>query len=56
MNTVDNKVKKITEKSVNKKPTVLKVKQLKLNTILKNQKVKKLDYVNIDVEGNEKMC
>ena len=53
MNTVDNKFKKFTEKSVNKKPTVLKVKQFKLNTILNNQKVKKIDYLNIDVEGNE---
>jgi FkbM family methyltransferase len=53
MNTVDKKFKVYTQKSVNKKPDIFKIKQLKLNTILENHNIKKIDYLNIDVEGNE---
>ena len=53
MNTVNKKFSKYTEKSVNKVPTVAKINQKKLNSILQNEKIKKINYVNIDVEGNE---
>ena len=53
MNTVDQKFMKFTEQSVNKKPVIKKVSQLKLNTVLNNEKINKIDYLNIDVEGNE---
>lgn len=53
MNTVDKNFKKFTEKSVNKKPSVFRIKQLKLDTVLKKNNVNKIDYLNIDVEGNE---
>ena len=53
MNTVDKKFKEYTKKSVNKEPTILRLEQLRLNTILKNHEINKIDYLNIDVEGNE---
>ena len=53
MNTVDKKFKEYTKKSVNKEPTTLRLEQLRLNTILQNHEINKIDYLNIDVEGNE---
>ena len=53
MNTVDKKFKEYTKKSVNKEPSILKLKQFKLNTILQNNMIDKIDYLNIDVEGHE---
>ncbi len=53
MNTVDKNFKKFTEKSVNKRPSVFKIQQLKLDTVLKENNVNKIDYLNIDVEGYE---
>ena len=53
MNTVDKKFKEYTKKSVNKDPSILKLKQLRLNTILQNNMIDKIDYLNIDVEGHE---
>ena len=53
MNTVNPKFMKYTQKSVNKKPLVNSIQQLKLNTILEKYNVKKIDYINIDVEGHE---
>ena len=53
MNTVDKKFKEYTKKSVNKEPTILRLEQLRLNTIFKNHEINKIDYLNIDVEGNE---
>ncbi len=53
MNTVDKDFKKFTEKSVNKKPLIRKIEQKKLNTILNNYNIKKINYLNIDVEGHE---
>ena len=52
MNTVNPKFMKYTQKSVNKKPLVNSIQQLKLNTILEKYNVKKIDYINIDVEGS----
>ncbi len=53
MNTVDRKFKNFTEKSVKKKPEIVKVNQKKLDTVLDNYNIKKIDYLNIDVEGYE---
>ena len=53
MNTVNKKFSKYTEKSVNKRPIVTKIYQKKLDTILKKNKIKKINYLNIDVEGSE---
>ncbi len=53
MNTVDKKFKNFTEKSVNKKPEIIKINQKKLDTVLDNYNIKKIDYLNIDVEGYE---
>ena len=53
MNTVDEKFKKYTQKSVNKKPEILKIQQLTLDSVLKKFKVNQINYLNIDVEGNE---
>ena len=53
MNTVNKKFSKYTEKSVNKKPIVNKIPQKKLDSILKYNNVKKINYLNIDVEGSE---
>ena len=46
MNTVDKKFKEYTKKSVNKEPTILRLEQLRLNTILKNHEINKIDYLN----------
>ena len=53
MNTVNKKFSKYTEKSVNKKPEINRISQKKLDTILKQNKIAKINYLNIDVEGNE---
>ena len=53
MNTVDRKFSRFTQKSVNKKPVVKEIKQLTLNHFFERYKLKKIDYINIDVEGNE---
>ncbi|MBD22768.1 MAG: hypothetical protein CL572_03790 [Alphaproteobacteria bacterium] len=53
MNTVNKEFRKYTEKSVKKKPTVNKITQKKLDSILKNNNISKINYLNIDVEGNE---
>ena len=53
MNTVDKKFKKYTSKSVNKEPMTKKIKQKTLDQILEKYEIKKIDYLNIDVEGNE---
>jgi|TARA_B100000287_G_scaffold191943_1_gene181096 FkbM family methyltransferase len=53
MNTVDKKFKNFTEKSVKKKPEIIKINQKKLDTVLDNYNIKKIDYLNIDVEGYE---
>ena len=53
MNTVNKKFSKYTEESVNKKPTIYKIPQKKLDNVLKENNVRKIDYLNIDVEGNE---
>ncbi len=53
MNTVDPKFSKYTSKSVNKKPSIRKIKEKTLNQILKEKKIKIIDYLNIDVEGYE---
>ena len=53
MNTVDEEFKKFTSKSVNKKPDILRIQQKTLNQILEKNKIKKIDYLNIDVEGYE---
>ena len=53
MNTVDENFKKFTQKSVNKKPAIKKIKQLRLDTILEKYNVSTINYLNIDVEGNE---
>ena len=41
------------KKSVNKKPEIIKINQKKLDTVLDNYNIKKIDYLNIDVEGYE---
>ncbi len=53
MNTVDEKFKDYTSKSVNKKPKVERIKQMTLNKVLDENNIKNIDYLNIDVEGNE---
>ena len=53
MNTVNKKFSKYTEKSVNKKPEINRISQKKLDTILKQNKIAKINYLNIDVEGSE---
>ena len=53
MNTVNKKFSLFTKKSVNKEPSIKKIKQLTLDEILKINKVKNIDYLNIDVEGYE---
>ena len=53
MNTVDKKFKEYTRKSVNKEPEVVKIKQLKLDSVLRKYNINKINYLNIDVEGNE---
>lgn len=53
MNTVDKEFSLFTKKSVNKEPIIKKIKQLTLDEILKINKVKNIDYLNIDVEGYE---
>ena len=53
MNTVNQEFSKYTEKSVNKKPLINRISQRKLDTVLKKNKIKKINYLNIDVEGNE---
>ena len=52
MNTVDKNFREFTLKSVNKEP-LTKNKRKTLNKILNEQKVKNIDYLNIDVRGNE---
>ncbi len=53
MNTVDQDFSKYTEKSVNKKPEIKKIKQLTLDKILSIYNIRKFNFLNIDVEGNE---
>ena len=53
MNTVDEKFKKYTCKSVNKKPFIKEIQQKTLNQILSENSIKKINYLNIDVEGYE---
>ncbi len=53
MNTVDDNFKDFTFKSVKKKPEIHKIKQKTLNQILEKNNIKKIDYLNIDVEGYE---
>ncbi len=53
MNTVDESFKNFTSKSVNKDPEVKKINQKTLNQILYENKIKRIDYLNIDVEGYE---
>ena len=53
MNTVDKKFSKYTQKSVNRKPIIKKIKQLTLNQVFEKYNIKKMDYLNIDVEGHE---
>ena len=53
MNTVDKKFKEYTRKSVNKDPEVVKIEQLKLDSVLRKYNMNKIIYLNIDVEGNE---
>ena len=53
MNTVDKKFKEYTIKSVNKDPQVVKIKQLKLDSVLEKYNINKINYLNIDVEGSE---
>ena len=53
MNTVDKKFKEYTRKSVNKDPEVVKIEQLKLDSVLRKYNMNKINYLNIDVEGNE---
>ena len=53
MNTVDKKFKEYTKKVLIKSQAILKLKQLRLNTILQNNMINKIDYLNIDVEGHE---
>ena len=53
MNTVDNKFKEYTRKSVNKDPQVVNIEQLKLDSVLDKYNMNKINYLNIDVEGNE---
>ena len=53
MNTVDKKFKEYTRKSVNKDPEVVKIEQLKLDSVLEKYNINKINYLNIDVEGNE---
>ena len=53
MNTVDKNFSEFTAKSVNKEPLTKKIKEKTLNKILKEQKIKNIDYLNIDVEGYE---
>ena len=42
-------LKKFTQKSVNKKPAIKKIKQLRLDTILEKYNVSTINYLNIDV-------
>ena len=53
MNTVDEKFKKYTSKSVNKEPLVKEIQQTTLNQILCEKNIKTIHYLNIDVEGYE---
>ena len=53
MNTVDKKFSEYTQKSVNKKPKIVKIQQRMLDSVLEKFKVNKINYLNIDVEGNE---
>tara|TARA_B100000287_G_scaffold433008_1_gene493669 strand:- start:2406 stop:3128 length:723 start_codon:yes stop_codon:yes gene_type:complete len=53
MNTVDNNFKRYTQKSVNKKPEIYNIQQKKLDSILDQYKLPKINYLNIDVEGSE---
>ncbi len=53
MNTVNKRFKKYTEVSVSKKPVVNRVKQFTLNQIIEKNNLKKIDFLNIDIEGNE---
>ncbi len=53
MNTVDESFKNYTSKSVNKDPEVKKIYQKTLNQILIDNNIKRIDYLNIDVEGYE---
>ena len=53
MNTVNTKFKEYTRKSVNKDPEVVKIEQLKLDSVLRKYNMNKINYLNIDVEGNE---
>ena len=50
MNTVDKNFREFTSK-LNKEPLTKKKKEKTLNKILNEQKVKNIDYLNIDVEG-----
>tara|TARA_B100000242_G_C42601158_1_gene283917 strand:- start:105 stop:464 length:360 start_codon:yes stop_codon:yes gene_type:complete len=53
MNTVDENFKKYTSKSVNKEPLIKEIQQKTLNQILSENSIKTINYLNIDVEGNE---
>ena len=53
MNTVDKKFREYTKKSVNKEPEIVKIQQLKLDSVLEKYHINKINYLNIDVEGNE---
>ena len=53
MNTVDESFKDFTSKSVNKAPEIKKIKQKTLDKIFFEYNIKKIDYLNIDVEGSE---
>ena len=53
MNTVDEKFKKYTSKSVNKEPLIKEIQQTTLNQILSENSIKTIHYLNIDVEGYE---
>ena len=53
MNTVNKEFSKYTEKSVSKEPLIKKIKQLTLNQVFEKYSIKKMDYLNIDVEGHE---
>ena len=53
MNTVNENFKDHTTNSVNKIPEIKKIKQKTLDKIFCEYYIKKIDYLNIDVEGNE---
>ena len=53
MNTVNDSFKEFTKKSINKAPEIKKIIQKTMDKILFENQVEQIDYLNIDVEGNE---